>query len=116
MGISVQKEPLWISQRASIVNTAYVDGGDVVKLPVHSVAAVVQAELYTDAEYYIPGEKVEYHLVVQNIGRGTAKMSPFTLQFSESMGDYIDGTRAQAFDDWTVEAVSDGADSARDVH
>lgn len=95
----------------SIVNTAYVDGGDVVSPPVHSVAAVVQAELYTDAEYYIPGEKVEYHLVVQNIGRGIAKDVAIYTQFSESMGDYIDGTRAQAFDDWTVEAVSDGAET-----
>ncbi|WP_048667423.1 hypothetical protein, partial [Vibrio crassostreae] len=44
-----------------IINTAQVDGGDVVSPPVNTVAAVVQAELYTDAPYYVPGDQVEYH-------------------------------------------------------
>ncbi|MCW0470237.1 hypothetical protein OH492_18975 [Vibrio chagasii] len=42
---------------------------------------VVQAELFTDAPYYVRGEQVEYHLVVQNIVRGIAKdgLSRFML-------------------------------------
>ncbi|WP_086970295.1 DUF11 domain-containing protein [Vibrio coralliirubri] len=94
-----------------IVNTAQVDGGDVVSPPVNTVAAVVQAELYTDAPYYVPGDQVEYHLVVQNIGRGIAKDVALYTQFSESMGDYIDGSRSNAFDDWTLTASSEGAET-----
>ncbi|CAK1741548.1 putative repeat protein (TIGR01451 family) [Vibrio crassostreae] len=94
-----------------IINTAQVDGGDVISPPVNTVAAVVQAELYTDAPYYVPGEQVEYHLVVQNIGRGIAKDVALYTQFSESMGDYIDGSRSNAFDDWTLTASSEGAET-----
>ncbi|CAH7341992.1 conserved hypothetical protein [Vibrio chagasii] len=94
-----------------IVNTAQVDGGDVISPPVHTVAAVVQAELFTDAPYYVPGEQVEYHLVVQNIGRGIAKDVALYTQFSESMGDYIDGSHSHAFDDWTLTASSEGAET-----
>lgn len=95
----------------AIVNTAQVDDGDVISPPVHSVSAVVQAELYTDAPHYVPGEKVEYHLVIENIGRGIAKNVAIYTQFSESMGDYIDGSRDKAFDDWTLTADWQGAET-----
>ncbi|CAH1566332.1 conserved hypothetical protein [Vibrio jasicida] len=99
------------SATGAIVNTAQVDGGDVVSPPVQSVSAVVQAELYTDAPHYVPGEKVEYHLVIENIGRGIAKNVAIYTQFSESMGDYIDGSRDKAFDDWTLTADWQGAET-----
>ncbi|WP_408740063.1 hypothetical protein [Vibrio owensii] len=99
------------SATGAIVNTAQVDGGDVVSPPVQSVSAVVQAELYTDAPHYVPGEKVEYHLVVENIGRGIAKNVAVYTQFAESMGDYIDGSRDKAFDDWTLTADWQGAET-----
>ncbi|AQM71241.1 Translocon-associated protein beta (TRAPB) [Vibrio campbellii] len=95
----------------AIVNTAQVDDGDVISPPVHSVSAVVQAELYTDAPHYVPGEQVEYHLVIENIGRGIAKNVAIYTQFSESMGDYIDGSRDKAFDDWTLTADWQGAET-----
>lgn len=94
-----------------IINTAQVDGGDVISPPVQTVAAVVQAELFTDAPYYVPGEQVEYHLVVQNIGRGIAKDVALYTQFSESMGDHIDGNFSNAFDEWTLTATSEGAET-----
>ncbi len=94
-----------------IINTAQVDGGDVISPPVQTVAAVVQAELFTDAPYYVPGEQVEYHLVVQNIGRGIAKDVALYTQFSESMGDHIDGAFSNAFDKWTLTATSEGAET-----
>ncbi|GAK22560.1 cell surface protein [Vibrio sp. JCM 19052] len=75
------------------------------------MSAVVQAELYTDAPHYVPGEKVEYHLVIENIGRGIAKNVAIYTQFSESMGDYIDGSRDKAFDDWTLTADWQGAET-----
>ncbi|HGY9597156.1 TPA: hypothetical protein ACOJPH_004870 [Vibrio campbellii] len=99
------------SATGAIVNTAQVDGGDVISPPVQSVSAVVQAELYTDAPHYVPGEKVEYHLVIENIGRGIAKNVAIYTQFSESMGDYIDGSRDKAFDDWTLTADWQGAET-----
>ncbi|CAH1528361.1 conserved hypothetical protein [Vibrio owensii] len=99
------------SATGAIVNTAQVDGGDVISPPVQSVSAVVQAELYTDAPHYVPGEKVEYHLVVENIGRGIAKNVAVYTQFAESMGDYIDGSRDKAFDDWTLTADWQGAET-----
>nr|WP_199438037.1 DUF11 domain-containing protein [Vibrio owensii] len=99
------------SATGAIVNTAQVDGGDVISPPVQSVSAVVQAELYTDAPHYVPGEKVEYHLVIENIGRGIAKNVAVYTQFSESMGDYIDGSRDKAFDDWTLTADWQGAET-----
>ncbi len=99
------------SATGAIVNTAQVDGGDVISPPVQSVGAVVQAELYTDAPHYVPGEKVEYHLVIENIGRGIAKNVAIYTQFSESMGDYIDGSRDKAFDDWTLTADWQGAET-----
>ncbi|WP_390904646.1 hypothetical protein [Vibrio jasicida] len=95
----------------AIVNTAQVDDGDVISPPVHSVSAVVQAELYTDAPHYVPGEQVEYHLVIENIGRGIAKNVAIYTQFSESMGDYIDGSRDKAFDDWTLTADWQGVET-----
>ncbi|MEZ9289870.1 DUF11 domain-containing protein [Vibrio lentus] len=94
-----------------IVNTAQVDGGDVVSPPVNTVAAVVQAELFTDAPYYVPGEQVEYHLVVQNIGRGIAKDVAVYTQFSESMGDYIDGVTGNSFDEGKLTATWEGAET-----
>lgn len=94
-----------------IVNTAQVDGGDVVSPPVHTVAAVVQAELFTDAPYYVPGEQVEYHLVVQNIGRGIAKDVALYTQFAESMGDHIDGSHSNSFDEGTLSATWEGAET-----
>ncbi|WP_409593993.1 hypothetical protein [Vibrio owensii] len=99
------------SATGAIVNTAQVDGGDVISPPVQSVSAVVQAELYTDAPHYVPGEKVEYHLVIENIGRGIAKNVAIYTQFSESMGDYIDGSRDKAFDNWTLTADWQGAET-----
>lgn len=99
------------SATGAIVNTAQVDGGDVISPPVQSVSAVVQAELYTDAPHYVPGERVEYHLVIENIGRGIAKNVAIYTQFSESMGDYIDGSRDKAFDDWTLTADWQGAET-----
>ncbi|NVK67093.1 MAG: DUF11 domain-containing protein [Vibrio campbellii] len=99
------------SATGAIVNTAQVDGGNVISPPIQSVSAVVQAELYTDAPHYVPGEKVEYHLVIENIGRGIAKNVAIYTQFSESMGDYIDGSRDKAFDDWTLTADWQGAET-----
>lgn len=99
------------SATGAIVNTAQVDGGGVISPPVQSVSAVVQAELYTDAPHYVPGEKVEYHLVIENIGRGIAKNVAIYTQFSESMGDHIDGSRDKAFDDWTLTADWQGAET-----
>ncbi|MEL0611418.1 hypothetical protein, partial [Vibrio echinoideorum] len=72
------------------------------------VAAVVQADLFTDSPYYVPGDQVEYHLVVQNNGRVIAKDVALYTQFSESRGDYIDGSRSNAFDGWTRTAKSEG--------
>ncbi|YCO02348.1 hypothetical protein ACB087_01520 [Vibrio sp. VNB-15] len=95
----------------NIVNTALVDGGEVISPPVQSVSAVVQAELYTDAPHYVPGEQVEYHLVIDNIGRGIAKNVAIYTQFAESMGDYIDGSRDKAFDDWMLTADWQGAET-----
>nr|WP_155399259.1 DUF11 domain-containing protein [Vibrio campbellii] len=95
----------------AIVNTAQVDDGDVISPPVHSVSAVVQAELYTDAPHYVPGEQVEYHLVIENIGRGIAKNVAIYTQFGESMGDYIDGSRNKVFDGWKLTADWQGAET-----
>ncbi len=94
-----------------IINTAQVDGGDVVSPPVNTVAAVVQAELYTDEPYYVPGDQVEYHLVVQNIGRGIAKDVAIYTQFAESMGDYIGGITGNSFDEGTLTATWEGAET-----
>ncbi|WP_104041547.1 DUF11 domain-containing protein [Vibrio hyugaensis] len=99
------------SATGAIVNTAQVDGGEVISPPVQSVSAVVQAELYTDAPHYVPGEQVEYHLVIENIGRGIAKNVAIYTQFGESMGDYIDGSRNKAFDNWTLTADWQGAET-----
>ncbi|MGI1897617.1 hypothetical protein [Vibrio campbellii] len=95
----------------AIVNTAQVDDGDVISPPVHSVSAVVQAELYTDAPHYVPGEQVEYHLVIENIGRGIAKNVAIYTQFGESMGDYIDGSRNKVFEGWKLTADWQGAET-----
>lgn len=94
-----------------IINTAKVDGGDIVSPPVPSVVAVVKAELFTEALYYVPGEQVEYHLIIENIGRGIAKNVAIYTRFSQVMGDYIDGSRASAFDGWELDADWSGAET-----
>ncbi len=99
------------SATGNIVNTATVGGGDIVSPPVQSVIAVVKAELFTDAPYYVPGEQVEYHLVLENIGRGIAKNVAIYTRFSEVMGDHIDGDRAIAFDSWLLSADWDGVET-----
>ncbi|MFV8458193.1 hypothetical protein ACNO5M_24270, partial [Vibrio owensii] len=94
-----------------IVNTAFVGESEVISPPVQSVSAVVQAELYTDAPHYVPGEQVVYHLVIENIGRGIAKNVAVYTQFGESMGDYIDGSRNNVFDNWTLTAEWTGVET-----
>ncbi|MCW1890135.1 hypothetical protein OK016_16250 [Vibrio chagasii] len=69
-----------------IVNTAQVDGGDVISLQFTLWRLWFKPRLFTDAPYYVPGEQVEYHLVVQNIGRGIAKNVALYTQFSQIHG------------------------------
>lgn len=96
-----------------IINIATIDNGDgptdYPSNAVASVPSIVEAELTTDASYYVPGNTVEYHYIVKNSGAGLVKNVYIDASLSQVIGTLIDGTEDYAFSDWTISAETQGA-------
>ncbi|WP_172634431.1 DUF11 domain-containing protein [Shewanella violacea] len=91
-----------------IQNIAQVDGEEVESNLVPTAVANVVGELFTRAQYYVPGEPVEYHLVLKNEGQGVAKDVYLLTQFAKSTGTWINQEQGLAFDSWTISAATSG--------
>ncbi|AQS38510.1 conserved repeat protein [Shewanella psychrophila] len=91
-----------------IQNIALVDGSDIESNLVPTAVAHVVGELFTRAEYYVPGEPVEYHLVLRNDGLGVAKDVYLLTRFAQSTGTWIEQEKGLAFDSWTISATTSG--------
>ena len=91
-----------------IQNIALVDGDEIESNLVPTAVAHVVGELFTRAEYYVPGEPVEYHLVLRNDGQGVAKDVYLLTRFAQSRGTWIEQEEGLAFDSWSISATTSG--------
>jgi uncharacterized repeat protein (TIGR01451 family) len=94
-----------------IINTANAGGIDAVSPPVKPVHAVVEASMSVDDEYYVPGKKVVYHLVLKNVGKGIANNVHVETRFAEAKGTWLDNSQSAAFEGWEIKADVIGADT-----
>lgn len=96
---------------SDIQNIAQLNGDDVKSNWVPTVAAKVKGTLTAVEEEYVPGNTIEYHLTLANDSDGIAKNVYLLTQFNKASGTYIDGHEDNAFDRWTIKAVTDGVDT-----
>jgi uncharacterized repeat protein (TIGR01451 family)/fimbrial isopeptide formation D2 family protein len=96
---------------SDIQNIAQLNGDDVKSNWVPTVAAKVKGTLTAVEEEYVPGNTIEYHLTLANDSDGIAKNVYLLTQFNKASGTYIDGHEDNAFDSWTIKAVTEGVDT-----
>ncbi len=96
---------------SDIQNIAQLNGNDVKSNWVPTVAAKVKGTLTAVEEEYVPGNTIEYHLTLANDSDGIAKNVYLLTQFNKASGTYIDGHEDNAFDSWTIKAVTEGVDT-----
>ncbi|CAG19551.1 DUF11 domain-containing protein [Photobacterium profundum] len=96
---------------SDIQNIAQLNDDDVKSNWVPTVAAKVKGTLTAVEEEYVPGNTIEYHLTLANDSDGIAKNVYLLTQFNKASGTYIDGHDDDAFDSWTIKAVTEGIDT-----